>query len=61
MGGRQVGTLSTAGGPLPPTGQVLRLRVIDILTLTDGRISEIVMVADEMGALAALGAVRVGT
>jgi len=60
MGGRQVGTLTTAAGPLPPTGQVLRLRVIDLLTLTGGRISEIVMVADELGALAALGAVRVG-
>jgi ketosteroid isomerase-like protein len=60
MGGRQVGTLTTSAGPLPPTGQVLRLRVIDLLTLTDGRISEIVMVADELGALAALGAVRVG-
>ena len=60
MGGRQVGTLTTSAGPLPPTGEVLRLRVIDLLTLTDGRISEIVMVADELGALAAVGAVRVG-
>jgi predicted ester cyclase len=60
MGGRQVGTLTTSAGPLPPTGRELRLRVIDLLTLTDGRISGIWMVADELGALAALGAVRLG-
>src|SRR3954464_5469903 len=58
MGGRQVGALNTAAGPLAPTGQRLELRVIDVLTLTDGRISGIVMVADELGALAAVGAVR---
>ncbi|MFW3169265.1 ester cyclase [Geodermatophilus sp. CPCC 206100] len=58
MGGRQVGPLQTAAGPLPPTGRHLELRVIDVLTLTGGRISEIVMVADELGALAALDAVR---
>src|SRR4051794_4047672 len=58
MGGRQVGTLNTAAGPLPPTGQRLELRVIDVLTLTDGRISAIRMVADELGALASVGAVR---
>jgi ketosteroid isomerase-like protein len=58
MGGRQVGPLTTAAGPLAPTGQHLQLRVIDVLTLTDGRISAITMVADELGALAAIGAVR---
>ena len=58
MGGRQVGPLNTTVGPLAPTGQHLQLRVIDVLTLTDGRISAITMVADELGALAAVGAVR---
>jgi ketosteroid isomerase-like protein len=58
MGGRQVGTLGTTAGPLAPTGQHLQLRVTDVLTLTDGRISAITMVADELGALAAVGAVR---
>ena len=58
MGGRQVGPLTTAAGPLAPTGQRLQLRVIDVLTLTGGRISAITMVADELGALAAVGAVR---
>jgi ketosteroid isomerase-like protein len=58
LGGRQSGTMSTSAGPLPPTGQVVELRVIDVLTLTDGRISDIWMVADELGALVAVGAVR---
>jgi ketosteroid isomerase-like protein len=58
LGGRQVGPLHTAAGVLEPTGQEITQRVMDILTLTDGRISEITMVADELGALAAVGAVR---
>ena len=58
LSGRQVGPLTTAAGVLAPTGQEIALRVIDILTLTDGRISEITMVADELGALVAVGAVR---
>jgi hypothetical protein len=58
MGGRQVGPLNTAAGELAPTGEEIMLRVIDILTLTDGRISSIVMVADELGALAPIGAAR---
>lgn len=56
LSGRQVGPLTTAAGVLAPTGQEIALRVIDILTLTAGRISEITMVADELGALAAIGA-----
>jgi ketosteroid isomerase-like protein len=58
IGGPQVGPMSTAAGVLEPTGREVALRVIDILTLTDGRISEITMVADELGALAAIGAAR---
>jgi ketosteroid isomerase-like protein len=57
LGGRQVGPLRTSIGALQPTGQEISLRVIDILTMVDGRISEIVMVADELGALAAAGTV----
>ena len=56
--GRQVGVLATSAGPLAPTGLVVELRVIDVLTVTDGRISDIWMVADELGALAAVDAVR---
>jgi ketosteroid isomerase-like protein len=58
MGGRQVGELATSAGPLPPTGRELTLRVVDVLTLTGGRISRIEMVADELGALVSVGAVR---
>jgi len=54
--GRHVGPLSTSAGVLAPTGQRLSLRVVDILTLTDGRISSITMVADELGALAPINA-----
>ncbi|NEM06236.1 ester cyclase [Geodermatophilus normandii] len=58
MGGRQVGPLATSAGPLPPTGRHVELRVVDVLTVTGGRISDVWMVADELGALAAVGAVR---
>jgi hypothetical protein len=54
--GRQVGPLNTAAGVLAPTGRDLAIRVIDILTINDGLISEIHMVADELGALAAIDA-----
>ncbi|MFB9622650.1 ester cyclase [Nonomuraea helvata] len=52
-----VGPLATSAGPLPPTGRPLDLRIIDILTITDGRISNVWMTADELGALNALDAV----
>lgn len=54
--GRQVGPMSTSAGELAPTGQRLSMRVIDVLTLTEGRISSLWMVADELGALAQVGA-----
>src|SRR4051812_14996800 len=47
--GRHVGPLGTSAGVLAATGSVITLRVIDVLTLTDGRISAITMVADELG------------
>jgi hypothetical protein len=54
--GRQIGPMNTAAGVLAPTGKDLTIRVIDILTVIDGLISEIHMVADELGALAAIEA-----
>lgn len=57
MSGQQVGPFATTLGPLPPSGRRLELRVIDILTLTNGRVSKIWMVADELGALVAADAV----
>ena len=61
MGGPQVGTWTTSAGPVPATGRELWLRVVDVLTLADGRITDIVMVADELGVLVALDAVRLRT
>jgi predicted ester cyclase len=57
MTGRQVGALPTTLGDLPATGGSLNIRVIDILTLTDGLISNVWMVADELGALVSVDAV----
>jgi hypothetical protein len=57
MRGRQVGPMATSLGPLAPNGQPFDMRVIDLLTLTDGRVSDIWMVADELGVLVSRGAV----
>jgi hypothetical protein len=35
--------------------------VVDVLTVVDGRIAEVVMVADELGVLVGLDAVRLRT
>jgi hypothetical protein len=59
LAGRQVGPLQTPAGQIPPTGQRVDVQIIDVLTLSDGRISEIRMVADWLGALASIGVVRV--
>jgi hypothetical protein len=59
LAGRQVGPLETPAGRVPPTGRRVDVRIIDVLTLTDGRISGIWMVADWLSALAAAGAVQV--
>src|SRR5690349_12723334 len=54
---RHVGPLPTPLGDIAGTGAVLDLRVIDVLQLVDGRIRELWMVADYLGALGASGAV----
>jgi ketosteroid isomerase-like protein len=51
MRGRQVGSWQTSLGPLSPDGEELDVRVIDILTMVDGRIASLWMVADELGTL----------
>ena len=58
LAGRHVGPLETSAGRLPPTGQRIDLRIIDILSLTDGRVSAIWMVADWLAALVAVDAVQ---
>jgi predicted ester cyclase len=54
---RHVGPLPTPLGDITGTGDALSLQVIDVLHLLDGRIHEIWMVADYLGALGATGAI----
>jgi len=61
MQGKHVGPLTTPLGVLPPTGKIAERQVIDLLVLRDGRISEIWMTADELGALSGIGALRLAT
>ena len=61
MHATHTGPLPTPLGTVPATGRPVRIRVIDILTLTGGRISGIVMIADELGLLLDLGAVALVT
>jgi hypothetical protein len=56
--GLQVGPLATSAGQLAPAGRQLTLRVIDILTIADGVVTDVWMVADELGALDAADAVQ---
>jgi ketosteroid isomerase-like protein len=56
--GTHSGALATPFGELAATGRPFEVRVIDILTLADGRVSAVTMVADELGQLAGLGALR---
>lgn len=56
--GRQIGPLTTSAGSLPPTGRVVELRIIDVLTLAGGRVREVWTVQNELGALAAVEAVE---
>ena len=58
LAGRHIGPLDTPAGRLPATGRWIDVRIIDVLTLSDGRITEIRMVADWLPALAAAGALR---
>ena len=56
--GMHTGPLSTPLGEVRTTWRRFAVRVIDILTVTDGRISAVTMVADELAQLVALGALR---
>ena len=58
LAGRQVGPLDTPAGRVAPTGRRIDVRIIDILTLSDGVITAIWMVADWLTALAGADAVR---
>jgi hypothetical protein len=54
--GVHTGPLATPLGSVAATGRRFETRVIDVLTLTDGRISAVTMVADELTQLRMLGA-----
>jgi ketosteroid isomerase-like protein len=56
--GRHVGPLETPLGEVSPTGREVEVRVIDVLSITDGRISAIQVVPDNLGLAMQLGAVR---
>jgi predicted ester cyclase len=61
MRGRHVGPLPTPLGILPPTGKMTERQVMDLITVKDGRIVEVWMCADELSALAGIGALRLAT
>jgi len=60
MHGRHVGPLPTALGPVPATGRDVSIRATDILKVTDGRISSIWVISDELTALLSLGVLTPG-
>ena len=53
----QTGPLPTSIGAVPASGTDVSIRGMDVLTFTDGRISAITVVSDELGTLARMGAV----
>jgi predicted ester cyclase len=55
--GRHTGSLRTAIGDVPATGRDVSIQGMDVLTFTDGRITGITVLADELGLLARLNAV----
>jgi predicted ester cyclase len=55
--GRHVGPLETPLGVVEPTGRRIRVQITDILTLRDGRIADIWMMAADLSLLMQLGAV----
>jgi predicted ester cyclase len=55
MRGRHTGPYETPFGTIQPTGSEVQIRTIDILTITDGKISAIWVNADDLGTLQQLG------
>ena len=56
--GRHTGTLRTAVGEVPPTGNALSVQGMDILTFSDGRITAITVLSDELGMILQVSAVK---
>jgi hypothetical protein len=57
MRARHTGPLESPIGTVAPTGRSVTYRVTDILTVTDGRVSDIWVIADDLGLLQQLNAV----
>lgn len=55
--GRHTGPLSTPLGEVPATGKPVTMQGMDVLTLSEGRITKITVLADELGMLSRLDAV----
>jgi predicted ester cyclase len=55
MHGRHIGPYETPFGIIPPTGADVQIRTIDVLTLTDQKISAVWVNADDLGTLRQLG------
>ena len=56
--GRHVGPLETPLGVISPTGREVEVRVIDVLSIIDGRVSAIHVVSDNLGMAMQLDAIR---
>ena len=55
MHGRHTGPYETPFGIIQPTGADVQIRTIDVLTLTDEKISAVWVNADDLGTLRQLG------
>ena len=55
MHGWHTGAYQTSVGILQPTGSRVQIRTIDVLTINDGKISAIWVIADDLGMLRQLG------
>jgi predicted ester cyclase len=55
--GRHTGPFNTSIGVVPATGKDVTIQGMDVLTFSDGRISKITVLSDELGMLARLDAV----
>jgi len=53
--GRHTGPYETGFGSIQPTGSDVQIRTIDLLTLSNGKISTIWVIADDLGTLRQLG------
>ena len=58
MRGRHVGPFLSSMGIVTPTQREIEVRTIDVLTVTTGLVSAIWVVADDLGLLRQLGAVK---